>query len=253
MSRIIKSAHSYKEPVNKTISIRKLESFLISSEEASEMFSPAPDMDHVLEAEKRAEEIISYANAEADKIRSHAESEKQRWEDELLPAWKEQAWQEGFLEGRQAGQDEIAGEMAEQLQTARDTVDKARLDYKAHIESSESAILSLSIKVAEKIIGIKLSESAEHFLPLVKRAVKEAREFKEVQLHIHPSRYGFLLAEKESLSSLFPRETDFYIYPNDDIDEQGCVIESSHGRIDAGVDSQLLEIKEKLLKLLEGE
>ena len=51
--------------------------------------------------------------------------------------------------------------------------------------------------------------------------------------------------------SLFPRETEFYIYPDDELENDGCVIESSNGRLEASVDEQLEQIRIKLLEILE--
>jgi flagellar assembly protein FliH len=69
---------------------------------------------------------------------------------------------------------------------------------------------------------------------------------------VNPSRYSFLLSRKDELIALFPREVDFYIYPDEDLLEEACLIESANGRIDASVDSQLDEIKNKLIDLLES-
>lgn len=53
--------------------------------------------------------------------------------------------------------------------------------------------------------------------------------------------------------ALFPKELDFYIYPDEELSEMDCIIESANGRIDASIDSQLEEIKNKLIELLESE
>ena len=49
------------------------------------------------------------------------------------------------------------------------------------------------------------------------------------------------------------KDIDFYIYPDDELEETSCIIESENGRIDASVDSQLEEIKIKLFEMLESE
>jgi len=108
------------------------------------------------------------------------------------------------------------------------------------------------MKVAGKILGKKISFE-EEFLGLVKRALKNARDYKNIQLHIHPNHFQFLLAQKEELAAVFPQEVDFYIYPDDEMPEDACIIESENGRTDASVDSQLNEIKLRLFELLEDD
>ena len=105
-------------------------------------------------------------------------------------------------------------EMAETLSFAQGIVDLSKQDYAKTIESAEPVILELAIKVAERIIGSKLNENNETFLSIVKRTIKEARDNREVQLHVHPAQYPFILSQKEELAAIFPKNTDFYIYPD---------------------------------------
>ena len=59
----------------------------------------------------------------------------------------------------------------------------------------------------------------------------------------------FLVLSKD----LFSFVSLYNIFPDDDLKETDCIIESTFGRIDASVDSQLHELKLKLLQILEGE
>ncbi|WP_180955119.1 flagellar assembly protein FliH [Peribacillus deserti] len=253
MSRIIKSSYPIKEKEKKLIRIK---SFNTSQEAFAD--DPATSADFLHEsylddAKKQAEEIISLAHGQASQITSEIALQRQEWEHGELPLLKERAYQEGYNEGFEAGIKKGYSDISASIHTAKKVIDAAREDYKEHIESSEETILALSLKVAEKIIGEKLAESKASFLSLVKQAIKEAREYKEVQLHIHPAHFEFILSEKEKLTALFPKNSELYIYPDEELAETSCVIESSNGRIDASVDSQLCEIQEKLLGLLEGD
>ena len=64
---------------------------------------------------------------------------------------------------------------------------------------------------------------------------------------------NFLLSKKEELLSIFPQDTNLVIYPDSDLSEDSCLIESPSGRIDARIDTQLTEIKMNLIEFLEGE
>ena len=127
----------------------------------------------------------------------------------------------------------------------------AKNDYHSYLESSERTILELALKIASKIVAIKI-EDDQYFLSLVKKAVKEVRNFSETQIHVHPNQYEFLLSKKEELLSIFTQDTNLVIYPDSDLSEGCCLIESPSGRIDAGIDTQLTEIKNALIESLEG-
>ena len=59
-------------------------------------------------------------------------------------------------------------------------------DYLTYLETSEKTILDLAIKIAKKIIGTKIEENKDYFSALVKRALKEVKDFPEVQLACTP-------------------------------------------------------------------
>jgi flagellar assembly protein FliH len=252
LSRLIKSHFTSTESVEKkVISIRALETG--GNEDVQPVFihTEAERARILAQAELEAESLVSRATSEAEQIRQHISREREDWEHQKV-LLAEEARQVGYQQGLQDGQNQGYKEYSEAILFAQETVEASKRDYHNHIESSEKVILDLGVKIASKIIGEKIS-AHEGFLSLVKRALKNARDYKDIQLHVHPIHYQFLLAQKEELIAIFPKEVDFYIYPNDELNEESCMIESENGRIDASVDSQLEELKQKLFELLESE
>ncbi|WP_079508427.1 flagellar assembly protein FliH [Mesobacillus jeotgali] len=252
LSRLIKSQFTTAMPAEKkVISIRMLET--TGESEVSHVFTHTEaEKNRILDnAVKEANRIVSQAVEEADYIRQQIELEKQQWEQQknlLAEEARQSGYEQGFQEGRNRGY----GEYRQTIMFAQETVEAAKRDYQHHIDSSEKVILNLGVKIAGKILGEKLAAD-EGFLPLVKRALKNARDYRDIQLHVHPDHYQELLAHKDELIAIFPKEIVFYIYPDDELDETACLIESENGRIDACMDSQLEEIKTKLFEILESE
>lgn len=56
---------------------------------------------------------------------------------------------------------------------------------------------------------------------------------------------------KNELKTLVTNDTDLYVYANAELNEQDCFIESAFGRIDLSIDTQLEQLKEQLLDLLD--
>lgn len=79
------------------------------------------------------------------------------------------------------------------------------------------------------------------------------REQSEVKVYVHPFYYEMLVQQKDELRAVFNQPTDIFIYPDEQLTENGCVIETPFGRIDASVDTQLQQIKQQLLERLEEE
>jgi len=203
-------------------------------------------------AREEAQKIIQEAKETANQHQEQVLTEREAFNIELQ-AMAEQAQQEGFSAGYEEGRQAGFNDTREFIENAKEIVNLSKHDYIKRVESGERTILTLALKVAEKIIGESLTGESEQFLPIVKRALKEAREYREIQLHVHPDHYEFLLSQKEDLIRIFPKETELYIFPDIDLTAQSCIIESANGRIDASVDQQLDEIKRKLFDLLESE
>lgn len=254
LSRLIKSHFTVPaDAEKKVISIRMMEA-AAPDEETKPVFThtEAERTQILREAELEAEKILAQALEEARLIKEQVIREQQAWEQER-ETLAEDARAIGYERGREEGNSRGYEEYRQLIQSAHEIVDASKQDYYSHIESSEKVILDIGMKVAGKILGKKISENQEEFIYLVKRALKNAREYKDIQLHIHPNHYHFILNQKEELVAVFPKEIDFYIFPDDELAEDSCIIESENGRIDACVDSQLEEIKQKLFEMLESE
>ncbi|SFA74077.1 flagellar assembly protein FliH [Bacillus sp. cl95] len=253
MSKVIKSHWTKQEDTEKkVISIKVMEPSREEIQTPLFIHSEDEKQEIIEKAKHEAELILEEARVHAQSMREKIDSEAETWEQEKLEM-AERARLEGYDKGLNEGREKGYSEYQETILHAREVVETSKQDYIAHIEASEKTIVDLAMKAAEKILGKMVKGDSEQFISIVKRALKEAKEHSEIQLHINPIHYGFLLSQKEELSALFPRETDLYIYPDDALLEDSCIIESASGRIDASVDVQLAEIKRRLLELLESE
>lgn len=254
LSRLIKSRWSNLEnQENKVITIKSFHVETDNNDMELVNHRVFAERDAILaQAREEAAAIVNEAKHYKESVDASLAEERRAWEQEVIQLSnqaKQNGYEAGLIEGREHGYTE----MLQLIEQAKQTVDSSKLDYRKKIEDSEQTILALGLKVATKILGTHLDGNSEHFITVVKRALKEAREYREVQLHIHPMHYEFILSQKEDLSKIFPKETELYIYPDGELSEQSCIIESANGRIDASVDQQLEEIKTKLFELLESE
>ena len=254
LSRIIKSYQAKEQAENGvSIKIRPFPTIELDQEEQEVEIDHIPIYEQIEQAKHEAEMILHDAREQAQAILEEIQQARNQWELEEKPMYMEQAQKEGYQQGKEDGIQQGYSEMADILAHAKDIVALSKQDYEKRIESAEPVILELAIKVAEKIIGLELNETNDTFLSIVKRTIKQARDNREVQLHVHPTQYPFILSQKEELDAIFPKNTDFYIYPDEDLSENSCIIESENGRIDASVDSQLHELRTKLIEFMEGE
>lgn len=253
LSRLIKSEWSNPAPSEKKIISIKMfhnpEKMVDEYDLKEENCIPS---ELIEEARSEAEQIRQQVKAETDALYAKIQHSRKEWEQEkelLVNAASEDGYKAGLEEGKRQGYLEYQ----ELLKDARQIIQAAKDDYHAYLETSEKTILDLSITIAKKILGTKIEESGDYFISLVKKAVKEVKEFQNVQIHVHPTHYASLLTKKDELLSVFSHDTNLFIYPDSDLLEGNCLIESPYGRIDASIDTQLSEIKQKLTECLEGE
>ena len=253
LSRLIKSQWSKTNSIEK-----KIISIKVLGTPEVEVHTPTIEEEQINinqlieEAKVEASQILEQAKRESDLLYEEVKRERETWSQEkalLISA----AHEEGYKEGKAKGEQQGYSEYQEMLKEARQIIQSARKDYVAYLETSEKAILDLSTEIAKKIMGAEIEGNKDFFLALVKRALKEVKDFPEVQLHIHPKYYEDLLSKKEELVTIFPNVVNLFIYPDTDLSEDSCLIESANGRIDASIDTQLSEVKIKLTELLESE
>ncbi|MBE3569959.1 MAG: flagellar assembly protein FliH [Bacillales bacterium] len=251
MSKILKSSWGYRQKRStRVINIKEVSTTVFNGVTATD-----PDLDSgqmILEARQEADKIMEIAENEAKKLKEKIEQEKVSWKQEKESLMK-QAYQEGYERGIEQGRQDGYKEYKTLLQSAKNVVEQSKMEAEKNMIQSEKVILDLAVKTAEKILGTVLEKDEHLFLSLVKRSMKEIKDSREVELHIHPSRYELLLSQKEELEAIFPSAVQLYLYPDEDLDLNDCIIETIHGRLDASVDSQLFKIRQALMEMFEGD
>ncbi|WP_170138843.1 flagellar assembly protein FliH [Oceanobacillus chungangensis] len=187
---------------------------------------------------------------EATKV--EIENEKSAWKLERLK-WIESAKEEGYSAGFELGKSEIRIEYQEILNKANAIVETTTKDYHATLEKSEEMIAQLAVKVAEKIIKSTITGNPDTFLELVKAAIKEIEDRSTISIFLHPMNYETVFEQKQELVNLLENESKLSLYVREDLSENACIIEHPFGRVDAGIDTQLNEIRNVLLELSGGE
>ncbi|MDQ0253714.1 flagellar assembly protein FliH [Evansella vedderi] len=201
------------------------------------------------EAELEASKIIEKARNQAEKM----QEELLQQEDELKKEYEARFLQgemEGRKQGYEAGSNEAKLAYENEIKKATEIVEKAREDYYKHLESSEPVMIDLAIEVAKKIIGTTLNEKHEAWLHLVKDAVAEVRGQEEIKIYIHPDNYELTLQHQEELRNIALHTRELFIYPNIELKETDCIVETPFGQVEASVDSQLREVKLALFNML---
>ncbi|WP_066173033.1 flagellar assembly protein FliH [Bacillus marinisedimentorum] len=261
MSNILKSGNTRFQSANeKIIAIKPF--FSKKPEQDNTQYGEEPRQTIVEDAGKQAADILEKARRQAAQILERAEKEAEagiaavsderaRWEQEkeiLAEEAREYGKQQGLDEGREAAEHEYR----KRLDQASGIVSEAKSRSQKRLEESEFQLLSLGLKAAEKIVKAELEANQALFRNIVSEVIKEARDYGEIVIYLHPDQYVHVSHEIDGLKESLQKDIQFSLYPDESLEPLSCILESSFGRIDASVDSQLTEIGRKLSEMMES-
>ena len=254
LSRLIKSSLFNIEEKDR-VSIRVAPIFHAEEEEQPSVVQ-GHSIEHinrmVQEAKDEAARIIEASEMEKEKVYKLIKQEKDNWKEERQ-RFIEKASKEGYEQGFQTGKTEALSEYESLCLQAKEAVELGKLEHQKKVDSSIETIMAVSIKVAEKILGYELEKDGDAYMKMVKTALKEVKEKEEVKIYVSTEQYPLLIENKPHLQNIINSQYELLIYPEADLAPDGCWIDSSAGRMEVSVQTQLTEIKEKLLQFVRPE
>lgn len=199
-----------------------------------------------------AEEIIAQARAKADEIVATAEQlgiefkENSRREAEIeCGRLRADAKQNGYQEGLVAAQAEYEDRMRELEMT------KAYLEeeYSNMFASMEGDFVKTITGIYEHIFKVDLSEYNSILLELIASTMRKVEYSKTYIIHVSSADYSTIGEnEREALCSAAPG-CDVEVVEDIALGLNQCMVETDNGVFDCGLDTQLRELRKKLILL----
>jgi flagellar assembly protein FliH len=254
LSKIIKFSPLVESTKQKPVEIKRLSAF----QQKESLFDSESKASSIrLNAEEEADTIIEQARQKAEKLLQETEQEVNRKLEEItrkessfdhfIEQSRKEASEKGYQEGYEQGLQQCEKDYQNMLEEATKILSSAQALQHKKLMEAEPHLIDLSIAVAGKIIGESLAFN-ENWKKFVTEALNQVRQEEDIKLFVPPKHYQDSVDLADHLSKVF--NTDIIVYPDGTKAENGCVIETKYGQIDASVDSQLQEMKEKLLELV---
>ncbi|MEK4321035.1 flagellar assembly protein FliH [Bacillus sp. FSL K6-3221] len=250
MSRIIKHETSViPEQGRQTIPLQQVnfkrehhEEELVKETEASQLV--------LSDAEDQASRILEQANSELEKTMAEINQRRTDFEEERMQLIEE-AKQAGYQEGFQKGEADANMQYQAILDQANDIVSLARQDYEEKIESSAEQIVELAFELAKRVWNAA-EDTKDPFLALVKQVISEVKEYDDISIYVDPEHYEHVMEYKDELIRIFQKDTHLAIYSDEKAPKGTCYVETSFGKVEASVDTQMNQLKEKLLEVIDS-
>ncbi|HVS02001.1 MAG TPA: type III secretion system stator protein SctL [Thermoanaerobaculia bacterium] len=117
------------------------------------------------------------------------------------------------------------------------------------MEEIRPQLVTLALKVAEKVLRRRLEIEPEAVVPMVEEALEAARGYRggHLVVRVHPDDAASLEGFRRRLLDRDPRWQSLEVVPEEEMTRGGCRIETDFGTIDASVETQLKAIEHLLL------
>ncbi|WP_404330213.1 FliH/SctL family protein [Mesobacillus maritimus] len=255
MSNIFRIPH--REQVEKRIIGTKKIEVKITTDSPNEL-SPIQQKQFLQQEIVALQEQSQQLQTQLETERAQAKAEIEHWwltkqEEAQLEAKRlgDEASEQGYQEGFQQGMLQAEAEFQQKRQEMQQLLETAYEERNQIIQQSELFLLSLSVKIAEKVIKGELKQHNEQLLNLVKQALKQVEEKEDVVIQMAPEDYPVLLPFMDELKPYVGPDSELKVIPVPHFTKGGCMIHTESGSYDVTVTSQLEEIKQHLLAYCE--
>lgn len=212
------------------------------------------DEELLREARKKSEELLQKANSEIAEMKSKSCSEALAEAARLKEQAAAEGRQQGHASGLRQGLDEARQQMAEQLQQTSERcnamIRAAEQEARQILLQAEPKIIELVLAISRKIINDEVKERPAVVLGLVRSALERVRDQNEIIIHVSPDDYDFIIKARRELQSIVGAEQTLTVTADAVLGKGGCLIDTSFGTVEAGVDTQMESIRRVLQGML---
>ena len=152
------------------------------------------------------------------------------------------AYADGFAAGRAAAVTELVGE-GDAFVKALDELERFRAGL---LERYQGELLALALGIARKVVQRELAEHPEHWLGMIREAVRHALDREKIRIRVGPVLHRFLLEQLSTLRPMLEDVKELELVEDQALGENGCILESRYGDLDLGIDSQIGAIRAAL-------
>lgn len=199
--------------------------------------------EEIIESAKiQSEDLIKAAEIQAQRIIENAEDEA----CERIKALEEEARQQGFEKGY-----EEAKNMYEHLLSEAENIrEHAKVEYSEVMAGIERDAIELIMDIARRVIGEEITLNKGHLVNIVGEALGKSSNRDNITVRVSAQDYDYVLDNKDKLLSMAEGIGEIEIKKDAALKPGDCLVETSYGSIDAGVETKLRKIEEAFIKMV---
>ena len=203
------------------------------------------------DADTQSEIIMQAAKNEGKQILDNARSEADEMKVQAVQKGHEEGYKDGHEEGIKAAKKELADTIKQANAKAEKTLKDAKAATADYFVKAEQDIANIVMLAIEKILPQHFLDVPQVVLPVVREAIKNVRDQKDVKVHVCPDSYDMVLMGRAEFQSMLTDGTAVLEVVSDESLSPGdCVIETPNGGVDARLLTQIELMKNSIQSIL---
>lgn len=201
-----------------------------SSEELRQM------ADEVLvSAKSEAETIISHAHDEAEKLRAEAYDEIEVLKEQAI----EEGHQQGYTEGLQSAEEEIAEKKAELEQLRHKMEIKLQETEEELVQLTEKQMVDLLCQLIPHLTGVVIEDQRDVLLYIINSAMRDLDNSKHFVIKVSGDDYETVSERKDEIYGALNPNIQLEVFEDAKLEARQCLIETDNGIVDISLDVQM--------------
>ena len=189
--------------------------------------------------------IIEEANFEAQRILDQARNER----EEIHRQTSEQGYHDGYNAGYNEGLNNAEAIIQQAAELKRQLDDRAGIMYR----EAECELMSMVLDIARKVIGEELTQNPDVSLSLIKQAIEKCAFKSKLSIRVSQEDYDYVNENKNRIIMLTEGINDLEICCDRALPKGSCIVETSSGEINSGIDVQMNEIEKAFEYMMRNE
>ena len=211
--------------------------------EESNIIKSRESADQIMEnAQAAAQTTLAAAQAEAEAIRQEARAQAEAEKNRVFAEAQQQGYSEGFAKA-QAEAEAIRREYKEKEE-------QLDLYYQQQIEELEPQMVDTISAIYEHILHVDFQSYREILGHLISDTLRKMEGGHDFMVHVSKEDYPYIsMQKKEILAGAVAANCNVEVVEDMTLVKNQCLIETDSGIYDCGLETQLDELKRKLMLL----
>ena len=203
------------------------------------------------DADTQSEIVIQAAKNEGKQILDNARVEADEMKVKAVQSGHDEGYKDGHKEGEKAARKELEDIIKQANAKAQKTINDAKEATADYFIRAEKDIANIVMLAIEKILPQHFLDVPQVVLPVVREAIKNVRDQKEVKVHVCPDSYDMVLVARAEFQGMLTDGTAVLEVVSDESLQPGdCVIETPNGGVDARLLTQIELMKNAIQSVL---